>query len=83
MRDFHMTFTVAAHRSQAGRLRLWMWRIRLTSKEDRVTDNALITCLWFDTEGEVAATYYTSIFKPSWTLPHSKRRPWGSSTSAA
>jgi len=30
-----------------------------------VTDNALITCLWFDTEGEAAATYYTSIFKDS------------------
>ena len=42
-----------------------MRRITLTSKEDRVTDNALITCLWFDTEGEAAATYYTSIFKDS------------------
>jgi predicted 3-demethylubiquinone-9 3-methyltransferase (glyoxalase superfamily) len=42
-----------------------MRRITLTSKEDRVTGNALITCLWFDTEGEAAATYYTSIFKDS------------------
>jgi predicted 3-demethylubiquinone-9 3-methyltransferase (glyoxalase superfamily) len=42
-----------------------MRRITLTSKEDRMTDNALITCLWFDTEGEAAATYYTSIFKDS------------------
>src|SRR5262249_58929586 len=30
-----------------------------------MADNALITCLWFDTEGEAAATYYTSIFKDS------------------
>jgi len=30
-----------------------------------VTDNGLITCLWFDTEGEEAAKYYTSIFPNS------------------
>jgi len=30
-----------------------------------MADNALITCLWFDTEGEATATYYTSIFKDS------------------
>jgi len=30
-----------------------------------VTGNALITCLWFDTQGEEAANYYTSIFKDS------------------
>jgi uncharacterized glyoxalase superfamily protein PhnB len=28
-------------------------------------DKALITCLWFDTEGEEAAKHYTSIFKDS------------------
>jgi predicted 3-demethylubiquinone-9 3-methyltransferase (glyoxalase superfamily) len=28
-----------------------------------MTDKAFITCLWFDTEGEAAANYYTSIFK--------------------
>jgi predicted 3-demethylubiquinone-9 3-methyltransferase (glyoxalase superfamily) len=30
-----------------------------------VTDKAFITCLWFDTQGEAAANYYTSIFKNS------------------
>src|SRR5258708_15610444 len=30
-----------------------------------MTDNAFTTCLWFDTEGEEAANYYTSIFKGS------------------
>jgi predicted 3-demethylubiquinone-9 3-methyltransferase (glyoxalase superfamily) len=30
-----------------------------------MTDKAFITCLWFDTEGEAAANYYTSIFKDS------------------
>jgi predicted 3-demethylubiquinone-9 3-methyltransferase (glyoxalase superfamily) len=30
-----------------------------------MTDNAFTTCLWFDTEGEAAANYYTSIFKDS------------------
>jgi predicted 3-demethylubiquinone-9 3-methyltransferase (glyoxalase superfamily) len=30
-----------------------------------LADNALTTCLWFDTEGEDAARYYTSIFKDS------------------
>jgi len=30
-----------------------------------VTDKALTTCLWFDTDGEAAANYYTSIFKDS------------------
>jgi predicted 3-demethylubiquinone-9 3-methyltransferase (glyoxalase superfamily) len=30
-----------------------------------MTDNALTTCLWFDTEGEAAASYYTSIFPGS------------------
>ena len=29
----------------------------------KMTDKAFITCLWFDTEGEAAANYYTSIFK--------------------
>jgi len=57
MRDFHLTFTVAARGSQAGRVS-WNARNTLTSKEDRVTDNALVTCLWFDTEGEAAAAYY-------------------------
>jgi predicted 3-demethylubiquinone-9 3-methyltransferase (glyoxalase superfamily) len=28
-------------------------------------DKELITCLWFDTEGEAAAKHYTSIFKDS------------------
>jgi predicted 3-demethylubiquinone-9 3-methyltransferase (glyoxalase superfamily) len=27
------------------------------------TDRALVTCLWFDTQAEQAATYYTGIFK--------------------
>jgi predicted 3-demethylubiquinone-9 3-methyltransferase (glyoxalase superfamily) len=30
-----------------------------------VTDNALTTCLWFDTEGEAAAKHYTAIFNDS------------------
>ena len=30
-----------------------------------MTDKGFITCLWFDTEGEAAANYYTSIFKDS------------------
>jgi predicted 3-demethylubiquinone-9 3-methyltransferase (glyoxalase superfamily) len=30
-----------------------------------VTDKAFITCLWFDTQGEEAASYYVSIFKDS------------------
>jgi predicted 3-demethylubiquinone-9 3-methyltransferase (glyoxalase superfamily) len=30
-----------------------------------MTDNSLTTCLWFDTEGEAAAAYYTSVFKNS------------------
>ena len=28
-------------------------------------DQELVTCLWFDTEGEAAAKHYTSIFKDS------------------
>jgi predicted 3-demethylubiquinone-9 3-methyltransferase (glyoxalase superfamily) len=28
-----------------------------------MSDSALITCLWFDTEAEEAATFYTGIFK--------------------
>ena len=30
-----------------------------------MTDTALTTCLWFDTEAEHAATFYTGIFKAS------------------
>jgi predicted 3-demethylubiquinone-9 3-methyltransferase (glyoxalase superfamily) len=30
-----------------------------------VTDRALVTCLWFDTQAEQAATFYTGIFKDS------------------
>ena len=30
-----------------------------------MTDNPLVTCLWFDTEAEAAAKFYTSIFKDS------------------
>jgi predicted 3-demethylubiquinone-9 3-methyltransferase (glyoxalase superfamily) len=30
-----------------------------------MTDNSFTTCLWFDTEGEAAANFYTSIFKES------------------
>jgi predicted 3-demethylubiquinone-9 3-methyltransferase (glyoxalase superfamily) len=30
-----------------------------------MTDKAFTTCLWFDTQGEEAANYYTSIFKDS------------------
>jgi predicted 3-demethylubiquinone-9 3-methyltransferase (glyoxalase superfamily) len=28
-----------------------------------MTDHALVTCLWFDTQAEEAARYYTGIFK--------------------
>ena len=28
-----------------------------------MTDNTLTTCLWFNTEAEEAATFYTGIFK--------------------
>ena len=28
-----------------------------------MTDHALVTCLWFDTQAEEAATFYTGIFK--------------------
>jgi predicted 3-demethylubiquinone-9 3-methyltransferase (glyoxalase superfamily) len=28
-----------------------------------MTDRPLVTCLWFDTQAEEAATYYTGIFK--------------------
>ena len=30
-----------------------------------MTDNTLTTCLWFNTEAEEAATFYTGIFKDS------------------
>jgi predicted 3-demethylubiquinone-9 3-methyltransferase (glyoxalase superfamily) len=30
-----------------------------------MTDRALVTCLWFDTQAEEAAAYYTGIFKNS------------------
>jgi predicted 3-demethylubiquinone-9 3-methyltransferase (glyoxalase superfamily) len=30
-----------------------------------MTDRAFTTCLWFDTEGEAAANFYTSIFPDS------------------
>jgi predicted 3-demethylubiquinone-9 3-methyltransferase (glyoxalase superfamily) len=30
-----------------------------------MTNNSFTTCLWFDTEGEAAANFYTSIFKDS------------------
>jgi predicted 3-demethylubiquinone-9 3-methyltransferase (glyoxalase superfamily) len=40
-------------------------RVRPMRKEGPMTDNALTTCLWFDTEGEVAADFYLSIFKDS------------------
>jgi predicted 3-demethylubiquinone-9 3-methyltransferase (glyoxalase superfamily) len=30
-----------------------------------MTDNALTTCLWFDTQAEEAASFYTGIFKNS------------------
>jgi predicted 3-demethylubiquinone-9 3-methyltransferase (glyoxalase superfamily) len=30
-----------------------------------MTDHALVTCLWFDTQAEEAAAYYTGIFKNS------------------
>ena len=30
-----------------------------------MTDEAFTTCLWFDTEGEAAASFYTSIFPDS------------------
>ena len=30
-----------------------------------MTDRALVTCLWFDTQAEQAATFYTGIFKDS------------------
>jgi predicted 3-demethylubiquinone-9 3-methyltransferase (glyoxalase superfamily) len=28
-----------------------------------VSDKAFVTCLWFDTEAEQAANFYTGIFK--------------------
>ena len=28
-----------------------------------MTDRALVTCLWFDTRAEEAATFYTAVFK--------------------
>jgi len=28
-----------------------------------MTDRALVTCLWFDTQAEEAATFYTGVFK--------------------
>ncbi len=28
-----------------------------------MTDRALVTCLWFDTQAEEAATFYTAVFK--------------------
>jgi predicted 3-demethylubiquinone-9 3-methyltransferase (glyoxalase superfamily) len=30
-----------------------------------MSDGAFITCLWFDTEAEAAATFYTGVFKDS------------------
>jgi len=30
-----------------------------------MTDQPFVTCLWFDTEAEAAAHYYTSVFKDS------------------
>ena len=30
-----------------------------------MSDKAFTTCLWFDTEAEPAANFYTSIFKDS------------------
>jgi predicted 3-demethylubiquinone-9 3-methyltransferase (glyoxalase superfamily) len=30
-----------------------------------MTDQAFTTCLWFDTEGEAAARFYTSVFQDS------------------
>jgi predicted 3-demethylubiquinone-9 3-methyltransferase (glyoxalase superfamily) len=30
-----------------------------------MTDQGFTTCLWFDTEGEEAASFYTSVFKDS------------------
>ena len=30
-----------------------------------MTGNSFTTCLWFDTEGEAAANFYTSVFKDS------------------
>jgi predicted 3-demethylubiquinone-9 3-methyltransferase (glyoxalase superfamily) len=37
----------------------------LTCEEGPMADKAFTTCLWFDTEGEAAANYYTSIFRNS------------------
>ena len=31
----------------------------------QTTHNALTTCLWFNTEAEQAATFYTGVFKES------------------
>ena len=33
-----------------------------------MTDNTLTTCLWFNTEAEEAATFYTGIFKELFTV---------------
>src|SRR5205807_320609 len=44
-------------------------RHRYTSKTraegGTMSDNAFVTCLWFDTEAETAASFYTGIFKDS------------------
>lgn len=41
-----------------------------------MTSKALTTCLWFDTEAEAAASFYTSIFKDS-SLGRVHRYPEG------
>jgi predicted 3-demethylubiquinone-9 3-methyltransferase (glyoxalase superfamily) len=37
----------------------------IRKKEATMTDNTLTTCLWFNTEAEEAATFYTGVFKDS------------------
>ena len=43
----------------------WLAARRYRRKEATMTDNTLTTCLWFNTEAEEAATFYTGIFKDS------------------
>src|SRR5512132_2707480 len=36
-----------------------------SSRKDSHMKDKLVTCLWFDTDGEEAATFYTSVFPNS------------------
>jgi predicted 3-demethylubiquinone-9 3-methyltransferase (glyoxalase superfamily) len=49
----------------AGPMTLPPTRRYIRKKEAMMTDNTFTTCLWFNTEAEEAATFYTGIFKDS------------------